>query len=176
MTSDELFTVMRDVVMMVTGVPNCLLADQNKPAPRGAYATIRPKQSITQRGQALRGQLYRPSELEIDKQVHAQIKCECSVNFYRGSAIDYAEKLKQANKRSNISALLFKKGIGWNRTGAVHNLTALQDKKTEQRAQISIFVMYETSDEFTINSIEVVDIELQKETGETIQTFQITET
>lgn len=174
MTSDELFAVMREVVMTATGVPECILADQDQPAPSGPYATIRPKQSLSQRGQALRGQMYKQSLLEIDRTVKSQVKCECSINFYRGTAIDYAEKLKQANKRSDISTLLFLNNLGWNRAGTINNLTALQDSKSEQRAQVSIFVMYEVATEYTINSIEQADIEIQKENGDVVTTLSVT--
>ena len=42
--------------MDVTKVPECILADETAPAPSGPYATIRPKQAITEHGQAMGGQ------------------------------------------------------------------------------------------------------------------------
>ena len=56
MTNEELFKKLRPIVMLATGVPECILADQagpgSMPAPKGAYATITPRQSVSERGQA----------------------------------------------------------------------------------------------------------------------------
>lgn len=56
MTNEELFAVLRPIVMLATGVPECILADQagpgSMPAPKGPYATITPRQSVSERGQA----------------------------------------------------------------------------------------------------------------------------
>ena len=169
MTNLELFDIMRQIVMTVTGVPEVILANPNAPAPNGEYASIKPKQSISQRGQV---NIYRKTSvtpLSQDEEVRAQVIAECSINFYRGdSARDRAERLLQCNKRSDISALLFRNGLGWNREGPVNDLDALQSNNWEQRAQISIFVMYETRDPIVINSIESVEYEVQNEKAEVI--------
>ena len=174
MTNLEVFNIMRQIVLTVTGVPQVILANPNAPAPSGEYASIKPKQSITQRGQA---NIYRKTSAtpqSQDEEVRAQIIAECSVNFYRGvSARDRAERLLQCNKRSDISTLLFQNGLGWNRAGPVNDLDALQSHNWEQRAQISVFVMYETRDEITINSIESAEWEIQDEDGTVISTGEI---
>lgn len=164
MNNIQLFDIIRPIILSVTGVPECILADPNAPAPTGEYAAVRPKQSITERGQA---NIIRTNGTgnELDVDVRAQIIAECSVNFYRGNAVDYAERLKQCNKRPDISEALFRAKLGWNRTSAVNNLTTLQSNNQEQRAQISIFLMYETTDEVTINSIERASFDVQYETG-----------
>ena len=174
MTNLEVFDIMRQIVLTVTGVPEVILANPNAPSPPGEYASIKPKQSITQRGQA---NIYRKtsaSPLSQDEEVRAQIIAECSINFYRGvSARDRAERLLQCNKRSDISALLFTNGLGWNRAGPINDLDALQSNNWEQRAQISVFVMYETRDEITINSIESAEWEIQYEDGTVIATGKV---
>jgi hypothetical protein len=115
MTNEELFKKLRPIVMLATGVPECLLADQAGPgsmsAPKGAYATITPRQSVSERGQANIVSRNVPGEL-VEVDVRAQIMCSASVNFYRGEALMYAERLKQANKRPDVSMMLFKAKIG----------------------------------------------------------------
>lgn len=176
MTNEELFAKLRPIVMLATGVPECMLADQagpgSMPAPKGAYATITPRQFIGQRGQAnIVSRDIAGNQVEVD--VRAQIMCSCSVNFYRGEAIMYAERLMQANKRPDISMMLFKSKIGWNSTDAVNNLTSLQSANFEQRAQITIRLMYETSSLPAINNILSASVAFENEKAQVIQTFSV---
>ncbi|MDZ4324161.1 MAG: hypothetical protein U1A73_03935 [Pseudomonas sp.] len=174
MTSEELFKKLRPIVMLATGVPECLLADQagpgSMPAPKGAYATITPRQSVIERGQANITSRDIPGDL-VEFDVRAQIMCSASVNFYRGEALMYAERLKQANKRPDISIMLFKSKIGWNSTDAVNNLTSLQSANFEQRAQITIRLMYEAISISEINNILSVEVALENEKAQVLQTF-----
>lgn len=176
MTNQELFAKLRPIVMLATGVPECLLADQigpgSMPAPQGAYATITPRHSVSERGQANIVSRNRPGEL-VEVDVRAQIMCSASVNFYRGEALMYAERLKQANKRPDVSMMLFRAKIGWNSTDAVNNLTSLQSANFEQRAQITIRLMYETSSLPVINNILSATVALQNEKAQVIQTFTV---
>jgi len=175
MTDAELFQKLRPIVELVTGLPSgsVIMADQNASAPLGEYATIRPRQSIAQRGQAniytsdVAGDL-------VQTDVRAQIVASCTVNFYRGNAVASAEKLKQCNKRPDVSILLFKAGLGWGGTDAANNLTALQAANWEPRAQITIRLMYETSDVSTINNILSVGIIVENEKGNILHGFMET--
>jgi hypothetical protein len=99
--------------------------------------------------------------------------CSASVNFYRGEALMYAERLKQANKRPDVSMMLFKAEIGWNSTDAINNLTSLQSANFEQRAQITIRLMYETSSLPVVNNILSVEVALQNEKGAGHETFTV---
>ena len=176
MTNQELFAKLRPIVMLATGVPECLLADQigpgSMPAPQGAYATITPRQSVSERGQANIVSRNVPGE-QVEVDVRAQIMCSASVNFYRGEALMYAERLKQANKRPDVSMMLFRAKIGWNSTDAVNNLTSLQSANFEQRAQITIRLMYETSSLPVINNILSATVALENEKAQVIQTFTV---
>lgn len=176
MTNQELFAKLRPIVMLATGVPECLLADQigpgSMPAPQGAYATITPRQSVSERGQANIVSRDVPGEL-VEVDVRAQIMCAASVNFYRGEALMYAERLKQANKRPDVSMMLFKSKIGWSSTDAVNNLTSLQSANFEQRAQITIRLMYETSSLPAVNNILSVEVALQNEKTRVLDTFTV---
>ena len=176
MTNQELFAKLRPIVMLATGVPECLLADQigpgSMPAPKGAYATNTPRQSVSERGQANIISRNVPGEL-VEVDVRAQIMCSASVNFYRGEALMYAERLKQANKRPDVSMMLFKAKIGWNSTDAINNLTSLQSANFEQRAQITIRLMYETSSLPVVNNILSVEVALQNEKARVLDTFTV---
>lgn len=177
MTNEELFAKLRPIVLLATGVPECILADQStptgsKPSPTGAYASITPRQTVSERGQANISMRDVPGD-KVEYDVRAQILCSCSVNFFRGQALMYAERLKQANKRPDVSALLFKAGIGWNMADAVNNLTALQSANFEQRAQITLRLMYEASSVVEVNNILEASLSVQYETGPIIQTAEI---
>ena len=172
MTNDEIFDILRPIVMDVTKVPECILADETAPSPSGPYATIRPKQAITEHGQAIIKRIAKPGALQ-EVQVRAQIVATCSINFFRGEAQSHAEKLKQANKRPNVSMELMRKKLGWRGTDAVNNLTALQSNNYEQRAQINIYLYYESFDVDEINTIENVPIAVQYEDGTTITTIDV---
>lgn len=176
MNSEQIFDVMRPIILAVTGVPECILANPNKPSPDGEYASVQPLQSITQRGQAniIRSNSVTPESIDVD--VRAQIIAECSINFYRGDSRNRAQRLLQANKRPSVSAALFAAKLGWNKAGPINNLSALQSSDWESRAQISIFLMYETTDQETINSIEKIDYEVQDENADILATGEITST
>lgn len=176
MTNEELFKKLRPIVMLATGVPECILADQtgpgSMPAPKGAYATITPRQYVGERGQAnVKSRDIQGDKVEFD--VRAQIMCSASINFYRGEALMYAERLKQANKRPDISMMLFKSKIGWSSTDGVNNLTSLQSANFEQRAQITIRLMYEAISISEINNILSASVAFQNEKAEVIQTFSV---
>ena len=168
----ELFNIIRPIVASVTGVSNVILADQvssggsGLPSPSGEYAVIEPKQSINQRGQA---NIYRNTSAtpqSVDVEVRAQIIVEVSVNVFRGvDAVSRVERLLQCNKRPDVSATLFKNKLGWQRTSAPNNLTRLQSGNPEQRAQIYLYLMYETRDPVVINNIESASYSVEYETS-----------
>ncbi|MNC14510.1 hypothetical protein D3C75_622890 [compost metagenome] len=176
MTNEELFKKLRPIVMLATGVPECVLADQTGPgsmlAPNGAYATITPRQYVVERGQANVTSRDIPGD-KVEFDVRAQIMCSASINFYRGEALIHAERLKQANKRPDISMMLFKSKIGWNSTDGVNNLTSLQSANFEQRAQITVRLMYEAISLSEINNILSASVALENEKAEVIQTFTV---
>ncbi len=173
MTSDELYDILQPIVLLVTGVPTCILADPNKPAPPGEYASIRPKVNISERAQPIIKRKTSLTPQSVDDTIERQIGCTAWIEFYRGEALDRAELLRGCNKRSDISTTLYQNSLGWRGTGPVNNLTAIQSDNFEQRAQIEINLWYTTTDEITINSIESASVEVQYETGETIVTADI---
>jgi hypothetical protein len=142
MEVDYIFAAMRPIILSATGIAECLKTQPNAPAPSGEYCTVSIYSNVSQRGQAI---VYKENQAGalINLDVVPQVVTELSVNFYRGDASAYAAKLLQANKRPSISEALFAAGIGWQRTGPINKLTALQGPKFEARAQVSIFILHE---------------------------------
>lgn len=180
MDREQLFDVIRQIILTVTGVPECILADPNAPSPKGVYASVEPMLSVRQRGQA---NIHRSDTAPVTSpigpvnnsivDVRAQVIVNCSVNFYRGDARNNASKLFQCNKRPDISALLFQNGIGWNGTDQINDLTALQSNRKEQRSQVTLRLMYELSDPVEINAIYSVQIITENEDGDELSNITI---
>lgn len=152
MTNNEIFAALRPHILNVTGVSECILADPNGPSPDGAYASVRPRQSIRERGQA---NIIMTDGLSdtIVYEIRAQIVASCEINFFRGEAMQYAEMLKECHKRPDVCWPLWQAGIGWGGTEPVNNLTALQASNFEQRAQIIVKLLYEAVNTVTVNNI-----------------------
>jgi hypothetical protein len=172
MTNEELFAILRPIIMTVTGVPECILADQNAKSPTGEYASIRPRQSIDQRGQAHIYPVNKVGDL-VTVDVRAQVIATASVNFYRGDAMTRVERLKECNKRPDVSMDLFRAKVRWLGTSAANNLTALQSVNWEQRAQISIRLGYEVSNINDVNNILSASVIVENENGVTLETINI---
>ena len=163
----EIFNILQPIVKTVTGVSTVILANQTMPdgsgipAPSGEYVTIEPKQSISQRGQSNQYRTQNDIARTVAVDIRAQVIVEASINVYRGDyAISRVSRLQQCHKRPDVLATLFKAGLGWQRVSAPNNLTRLQSGNPEQRAQIYVYLMYETSDIVTINNIESVGLTL----------------
>ena len=175
MTNLELFNILRPIIIQVTGIPECIKSNPNEPAPSGSYAAIQVQQSITQRGQAI---IYRANNgtQNLDVDPRAQLIAECAINFYRGDAHNFAQRVAQANKIPSVQAALFAANVGWQKVGPINNLNFLQSNNWENRAQISVFLMYEEPALETINSIEQADISVEAfNTDETAFETLITE-
>ena len=152
MTNNEIFAALRPHILNVTGVSECILADPNGPSPNGPYASVRPRQSIRERGQANIIMTDGANDT-IVYEIRAQIVAPCEINFFRGEAMRYAEMLKECHKRPDVCWPLWQKGIGWGGTEPVNNLTALQASNFEQRAQIVVKLLYEAVNTVTVNNI-----------------------
>lgn len=148
MTREELFQILRPIVVNVTGVAKVILANQSTKAPTGEYCTIEPFSNLTQLGRgnvkrdAVPAQDGNPNFEDLRETLTVSIETTVSVNFYRGNAQDYAHKLMFCDQRSAVSDYLFEKGVGWMGTDAVNNLTVLNSGQYEQRSQINIRVRF----------------------------------
>lgn len=152
MTNNDIFAALRSHILNVTGVSECILADPNGPSPDGPYASVRPRQSIRERGQANIVMTDGANDT-IVYEIRAQIVATCEINFFRGEAMQYAEMLKECHKRPDVCWPLWQAGIGWGGTEPVNNLTALQASNFEQRAQIIVKLLYEAVNTVTVNNI-----------------------
>ena len=171
----DLFNLMREIVLGVTGVPVAILANQNQKAPEGEYCSIHVDSSRRQRGQANVinkdvGPVSSPigNVFNVEYDIRSQIVADITLNFYRGDANLYASQMFQANKLPSIQLLLFEADVGWQGAGPVNDLTALQSSQQEPRAQTIIRVLYEQSVLETVNSIYYVLTEIQDEDGNII--------
>ncbi|EKT4497559.1 hypothetical protein QEM27_005398, partial [Pseudomonas putida] len=82
-------------------------------------------------------------------------------------------RLKQANKRPDVSVMLFKAKVGWSGADGVNNLTSLQSANFEQRAQITLRLMYETSSLPVVNNILSASVAFENERAEVLETFTV---
>ena len=175
MTRDDLFYILRPIIIRVTGVSECILLDPNAPSPNGEYASIEPYSSIDEVGQGWTNQEEvdsldgNPDFKDLKLTVISSQEVKVSVNFYRGEALNFASKLLQADKLPSTHDDLFANGLGWMRVGAVNNLTALNQARFEQRAQIDIFLrrLEEVASE-TVQQIYSVGYEIENEDGTVI--------
>lgn len=178
MTDDELYALVHDIVATVTGLDgnHIIPADDNEQSPSGAYASIKIGSSRGQRGQA--NIVLSETDLvsspigdvrDINHDIRPQITVDVSINFYRGTALENATNLFQANKRPDISALLYTANVGWRNSTAINDLTSLQSKEREERSQMTITLMYENSQVVTTNAIYTIPIGVENENGDTIQ-------
>lgn len=179
MTDDEIYDVFHQIITTVTGLAgdHVIPADDNKKSPDNAYASIKVGQARGQRGHAnqyLKNTDLVPSPIgqvrDVSHGIRAQLTCDISVNFYREGSGFNASLLYQASKRPDISQLLFQAGIGWRNSNAINDLSALQSKEIEERAQLTITVWYEQSQNVTTNAIYSAAISVENEDGDTIQT------
>lgn len=180
MTSDELYSLVQRIVAAVTGLPanKVIKADQNAPAPAGEYATVDTKRGTSMRGQAIirrrdSAPVVSPigNVRDVEHDIRPQMVTQVSVNFYRGNAHDHAADLLEANKRPDISEMLFLAGAGWQQAGPINDLTALQSAQHEPRAQVTIYLMHERVTVATTNAIYGTSITVENEAGDELQTI-----
>lgn len=174
MTNLEIYKVVREIVLQVTGVPTVIRSNPNAPSPDGEYCAVSVTQTTRQRSEpAVRMTNVPQTEGSIEwigvrHELIANCETDVSINFYRGAAHEYARKLFGANKLPSISELLYRKEIRWLKSSPVNNLNALQSENWESRAQLSITMMYKEISYEDTNAIYKVPIELQNEKGEVI--------
>ena len=179
MTDSDIYDLVHTVITTVTGLANdhVIPADDNEESPDNAYASIKIGSSRGQRGQA---NIIKSNTAlvaspigqvrDVNHNIKAQITVDIIINFYRGSAIENAVNLFQANKLPNISDLLFAANVGWKGTSAINDLTALQSKEREERSQITLTLLYEQLQSVVTNAIYSVEVIAENENGDTIQT------
>jgi hypothetical protein len=173
MTNLELYKLLEPSVMVASGVPVVIPAADNKPAPKGAYASIHVRTNINERGQAFKRKRLLPDEETFEHTIRSQQEVTCVVEFYRGEAKEYAANLMQMDKREDIVWPLYQAGLCIMRTGPVLDLTALQSSQFEERARVDIFLRMEVARTYQINRIMEVTGTVQNEDGADLQSATV---
>ena len=165
MTRLELFALMREIVMIATGVPEAILADDNHTAPGGEYASIEPFQLVNSYAKPYIRSANSGSD-DVSQTIEGNAIVECPINFYRGGdSRGRALALKNAPYRTDIMSKLFRAGVGWQSVGPVNNLSSLQSSRTEQRSNVSVFLMFKDVTTVTLNAILSAPIRVEYADG-----------
>lgn len=172
MNDVDLFKLLRPHVLRVSGVPEVILAPQNKAAPKGEYASIQVRYNTSERGQANIYSREIPDD-KVETDVKAQRVMTCVVEFYRGEARQYAANLQQMNRRSDVVWPLFVEGISIRNMGVVLDLTELQSSNYEPRARVEMVLWMEGSSKVIDNYIKHVKINMQNEEGRVLEQGQV---
>jgi hypothetical protein len=182
MTDNEIYTVVLSIITRVTGLAgdHVIPADDNEQSPSGAYASIKVGTNRGQRGQAnitLKNTDLVTSPIgqvrDVEHIVKAQLTVSVGINFYRTGALENASNLFQANKLPSVSAELFAANLGWNSMSPINNLSALQSRDVEERAQMTLILMYERSVSETTNAIYNVPVSVENANGDTLESITI---
>lgn len=171
MTNLEIYKIVREIILQVTGVPTVIRSNPNAPSPDGEYCAVSVTQPTSQRSEpAVRmSNIQQPDGWTgVRHELVANCETDVSINFYRGNAHEYARKLFGANKLPSVSELLYRKEVRWLKSSAVNNLNALQSENWESRAQISVTMMYKEVSYEDTNAIYKVPIQIQDEKGNVI--------
>ncbi len=169
MTNYEIYTVMRQIVMKVTGLKQVYLADQAVQAPSGTYATIRVAQGVQPMALGTVRRTYDKEKQTVTETVSCPVRYDIPVNFYRAGAMDYAPMLINCSRLSGVHALLLSKRLGWAGSDPVQNLTALQSSEQEERAVIVVHLVGEKKISEVVNTIEAARIIVEDEKTNVLQ-------
>lgn len=163
MTNREVYKAVRAIVEKVTGLPQVCLADMAAMAPAGEYATIRVTQAYQATAIGGTKTKYNKTEQTITTDVFCPVRYDVHVNFYRGTAMDYAQSLVNCSRLPSVHEILLRSKLGWGGTDPVQNLTALQSARQEERAVIVIHLIGEKHLTDTVNSIEAASFTVEDE-------------
>lgn len=169
MTNYDIYTVMRQIVMKVTGLKQVYLADQAVQAPSGTYATIRVAQGVQPMALGSVRRAYDKEKQTVTETVSCPVRYDIPVNFYRAGAMDYAPMLINCSRLSGVHALLLSKRLGWAGSDPVQNLTALQSSEQEERAVIVVHLVGEKKVSEIVNTIEAARIIVEDEKTNVLQ-------
>ena len=172
MTNSDIYELVFDIVNTVTGLTEIYPANDNTKKPDVTYAAINVNTAKRQKGQAnvntsntapVSSPIGNVNDVNYD--IRPQVIHDVIINFYRTGANELAASLFQANKRPDIQVMLWDKSVGWQGCGPVNDLTGLQSEKYEERAQVTIRLMYELTPNLDWNAIYQVPIEVQESDG-----------
>lgn len=163
MTNKEVYKAVRTIVEKVTGLSQVCLSDLAVRAPAGEYATIRVAQAYQATAIGGTKTKYNKTEQTITTDVFCPVRYDVHVNFYRGTAMEYAQSLVNCSRLPSVHETLLRNKLGWGGTDPVQNLTALQSGRQEERAVIVIHLIGEKHLTDTVNSIEAASFIVEDE-------------
>ena len=134
---NKIFSAIRPIILRTTGVPECVLANSNKIAVRGEYATVLIAQD-TQHGWGTIERKLSDDGRDITITNKYTVTYDLTVNFFRGNAIERASKLMRIQYLPLVSDELLSKGFSIINCSNVMNLTALQSQSFEERSSITL--------------------------------------
>ena len=170
MNKIDLFRVLRPIVMRVTGVPECIMADPNAQAPTGSYCAIRTHSHVRKWSEGV--QVHKVTDRRtIETTIRQQLVDEATIEFYRDGAIDYAQKLFDARSLPSVTDDLMRHKVGVSEVQPVQNLTTLFNGKQEERASIAFTLFYEHLIHDEVNTIEQVGVVIEDEKERVLAEF-----
>lgn len=99
----QLFSVMRKIIMEVTGVDECILGDVSEIAPRGEYAAVRVMSTVQATSKGKVTTVTNAEARTVTTTIKVPVMYSVTVNFYRGSAMERAIKLINCSRLAERS-------------------------------------------------------------------------
>lgn len=165
----QLFSVMRKIIMEVTGVDECIFGDVSEIAPRGEYAAVRVMSTVQATSKGKVTTVTNAEARTVTTTIKVPVMYSVTVNFYRVSAMERAIKLINCSRLPNVHMHLLAAGLGWVDSDPVQNLTGMQSATNEKRAVIVIRLTGFSEVSSTVNTIEQVDLNVSNERSEHLQ-------
>lgn len=153
---DVLFDLVRDIVLTVTKIESCVMADANVIAPKGEYATIRVQDNLVHVGtSSSRYENYNDDLMHV---IVVPYYFDVIVNFYRGNAINYARLFSASDRYDKVKSKLRKAQVGWIRCSSIQDLTALQSNTREPRCEVKLRLVVADIRQEEVNAIHSVKL------------------
>lgn len=167
----NVFQALRPFVMLVTGVPECIEANPNAPAPKGEYASVLIAQSASPQSRGRLSQVVSEDGRDMTITNRYPVVWEVTVNFWRGDALERAAKLVRAQYLPASSDALLAAGVGIVDCSPVQNLTALQSSNFEPRAVVTLSVTTWEEVSQTVGVIQDVAGSVHQEDGKPLSVW-----
>jgi len=151
--------LIRDVVGLLLDSPGyAIKAKQiNAPRPSTEYAEI-DTISNSRLGWETRKYIDNESDLDITEEIEGMRSIMMSLSFFRGEAVDNANKVRIGFIRESIQELLRSAKLGFISTSEVREISEPLENGWEKRSQFDIVLNAVGTDSDIIRSIQSVDI------------------
>lgn len=145
----ELETFFQQLVADASGVETVILADQDRSAPSGLYATYKPvpvrayghPRRNREDVDAIDSNIYEWTD--FNETVITSMEFMLSCNFFNEGADSAAARVHNANFRISVQELLYVNEVAWRYCSEVRNLTVLSQAEMQPRFQLDIHLYVE---------------------------------